>query len=46
MNEYPVGITRPTTDFEAPRPSILPIICGSTDSDEEVPSTMRSSSLM
>src|SRR3954449_7467324 len=43
---YPVGITRPTTGLDAPRPSIFSIICGSTVSEEEVPSTISSSSLM
>ena len=46
LNEYPVGITRPTTGFEHPRFSILTIIRGSTDSDEDVPRTIRISSRM
>ena len=39
-------MTRPTTDFSQPRFSILAIMRGSTDSDDEVPSTISSSSLM
>jgi hypothetical protein len=39
-------MTRPTTDFLAPRFSILAIIRGSTDSELDVPRTIRSSSLM
>ena len=46
LNEYPVGITSPTTEVSQPRFSILAIMRGSTDSEDEVPSTMRSSSLM
>ena len=39
-------MTRPTTDLSAPRFSIFASIRGSTDSEELVPSTIRSSSLM
>ena len=41
-----MGITSPTTDVSQPRFSILAIMRGSTDSDDEVPRTMSSSSLM
>ena len=43
---YPVGITSPTTEREAPNRSIFSIICGKTVSDELVPRTIKSSSLM
>ena len=39
-------MTSPTTDFLTPRFSSLAIMRGSTDSDDDVPSTMKSSSLM
>ena len=39
-------MSRPTTDFLAPKFSILAIMRGSTDSDDDVPSTISSSSLM
>jgi hypothetical protein len=41
-----VGITRPTVLFLAPRFSIFSIMRGSTVSEDEVPSTTSSSSLM
>src|ERR1700688_4269073 len=42
----PDGTTRPTTDLEQPMFSSLRIICGMTDSDELVPSTVKISSFM
>ena len=39
-------MTSPTVDFFTPRFSSLAIIRGSTDSDDDVPSTINSSSLM
>ena len=39
-------MTRPTTDFSQPRFSIFAIMRGSADSDDDVPSTISSSSLM
>src|SRR5262252_3652934 len=42
----PEGTTRPTTGFDTPACSSLRINCGTTDSDELVPSTVKSSSLM
>src|ERR1700754_2294150 len=42
----PEGTTRPTTGLETPACSSLRISCGTTDSDELVPSTVKSSSLM
>ncbi|MNO03222.1 hypothetical protein D3C81_2238560 [compost metagenome] len=36
----------PATGLETPAFSILAIICGNTDSEELVPSTVNSSSLM
>ena len=44
LNEYPDGTTRPTTERWHPSFSSLSISRGSTDSDEDVPSTMNSSS--
>ncbi|CNU72047.1 Uncharacterised protein [Salmonella enterica subsp. enterica serovar Bovismorbificans] len=44
LNEYPVGITSPTTDLRHPSFSILSSIRGNADSEEEVPSTMSNSS--
>src|SRR6478752_5187447 len=41
----PEGITRPTTGLDTPTFSSLFISCGTTDSDELVPSTVNSSSL-
>src|SRR4029450_9514219 len=46
LNEYPVGMTSPTTDSLHPRFSSLLIMRGNTDSEEDVPSTIKSSSLM
>ena len=46
LNEYPAGITRPTVDLVTPRFSIFAIIRGRTDSDDDVPRTISSSSLM
>ena len=46
LNEYPVGITSPTTGLEQPNFSIFNIILGSTDSDEDVPRTITISCLM
>ena len=46
LNEYPVGMVSPTTDLAAPAFSSLAMIRGSTDSDDEVPSTISSSSLI
>jgi hypothetical protein len=44
---YPIAMTSPTTEREAPSYSILRIMCGSTAASEElVPSTINSSSLM
>src|SRR6516225_2447787 len=40
----PDGTTSPTTGLEQPTRSSLSIICGTTDSDELVPSTVNSSS--
>src|SRR5450432_1355731 len=42
----PEGTTRPTTDLETPANSSFFISCGTTDSDELVPSTVKISSLM
>src|SRR4029453_14651633 len=42
----PDGTTRPTTGLETPACSSLRMSCGTTDSDELVPSTVNSSSLM
>ncbi|MCY1441918.1 hypothetical protein D9M71_582580 [compost metagenome] len=42
----PEGMIMPATGLETPAFSILAIICGSTDSDELVPSTVNSSSLI
>src|SRR3954454_14289914 len=42
----PDGTTSPTTGLETPACSSLRISCGTTDSDELVPSTVNSSSLM
>ncbi|MNE94422.1 hypothetical protein D3C80_1923820 [compost metagenome] len=39
-------MTIPATGLDTPAFSILEIICGSTDSEELVPSTVNSSSLM
>jgi len=36
LNEYPVGITRPTTEFFTPIRSSLRMICGSTTSEDAV----------
>jgi hypothetical protein len=36
-------MTKPVTGLEAPSLTSFSIICGSTDSDEEVPRTMNSS---
>src|SRR5690606_29114049 len=44
LKEYPVGMTRPITDREQPKRSIFCIIKGSTDSEDEVPSTITISS--
>ena len=41
-----MGITRPTTDLLQPSFSILSIIRGRADSEDEVPSTISSSSRM
>src|SRR6476619_2670501 len=46
LNEYPVGITRPTVCREAPADSSLVSSRGSTVSDDEVPTMMSSSSLI
>ena len=46
LNEYPDGTTSPTTDFEQPSRSSFCINGTSADSDDEVPSTVSSSSLM
>ena len=40
-----MGTTSPTTGFEQPSFSILRIMRGSADSEEDVPSTMKISSL-
>src|SRR6476659_3787713 len=42
----PEGTTRPTTGLETPANSSFLISCGTTDSDELVPSTVKISSLM
>src|SRR5436190_16011147 len=42
----PDGTTRPTTGLETPANSSFFISCGTTDSDELVPSTVKISSLM
>src|SRR5438093_2636537 len=42
----PDGTTRPTTGLDTPAFSSLRISCGTTDSDELVPSTVKISSLM
>ncbi len=42
----PESTTRPTTGFETPANSSLRMSCGSTDSDELVPKTVKTSSLM
>src|ERR1700757_4382023 len=42
----PDGTTRPTTGLDTPAFSSLRISCGTTDSDEPVPSTVKTSSLM
>src|SRR6476661_8761203 len=42
----PEGTTSPTTGFATPTFSSLRISCGTTDSDELVPSTVKISSLM
>src|SRR6476620_8941778 len=42
----PDGTTKPTTDFDTPTFSSLRMSCGTTDSDELVPSTVKISSLM
>ncbi|ADH08073.1 hypothetical protein BMB171_C3263 [Bacillus thuringiensis BMB171] len=39
-------MTKPTTGFEHPNPSIFVIIRGSTDSDDDVPRTISNSSLI
>ena len=44
LNEYPVGMTIPTTPREQPSRSSFSIMRGSTDSDDEVPRTIHSSS--
>ncbi|MCY1245225.1 hypothetical protein D9M72_583550 [compost metagenome] len=41
-----MGTTRPTTEREQPSFSSFSIMCGSAASDELVPSTISSSSLM
>src|SRR5689334_23205727 len=46
LNVSPEGTTRPTTGFDTPACSSLRMSCGTTDSDELVPSTVNSSSLM
>src|SRR5262245_20108202 len=46
LNVRPDGTTSPTTGFDTPACSSLRISCGTTDSDELVPSTVNSSSLM
>src|SRR5437763_13073863 len=46
LNVSPDGTTRPTTDFDTPTFSSLRMSCGTTDSDELVPSTVKISSLM
>src|SRR4029078_12438733 len=45
-NVSPDGTTRPTTGLDTPACSSLRISCGTTDSEELVPSTVNSSSLM
>src|SRR5207249_8282188 len=42
----PDGTTKPTTDFDTPVFSSLRMSCGTTDSEELVPSTVKISSLM
>ncbi len=42
----PDGTTRPTTGFDTPADSSLRMSCGTTDSDELVPSTVKISSRM
>src|SRR6187399_1532151 len=42
----PEGTTRPTTGLETPAFSSLRMSCGTTDSEELVPSTVKISSLM
>jgi hypothetical protein len=44
--EYPVGTTSPTTLLEQPSSSSLAMMRGRTDSEDDVPSTMKISSLM
>src|SRR6266446_9589293 len=46
LNVTPDGTTRPTTGLETPANSSFFISCGTTDSDELVPSTVKISSLM
>ncbi|MNV40260.1 hypothetical protein D3C71_1318610 [compost metagenome] len=46
MKVKPDGITRPTTGLDTPTLSSLVINCGTTDSEELVPSTVNSSSFM
>src|ERR1700754_3761631 len=46
LNVRPEGTTRPTTGLDTPARSSLRISCGTTDSEELVPSTVKSSSLM
>ena len=46
LKEYPVGTTSPTTDFEAPSRSSFSISWGSALSEDDVPNTSSSSSLM
>ena len=46
LNEYPAGITSPTTGFAQPYRSILSSIRGSAASLDDVPSTIRISSRM
>src|SRR6202521_5144464 len=42
----PDGTTSPTTDFDTPTFSSLRMSCGTTDSEELVPNTVKISSLM
>ena len=46
LNEYPAGITKPTTDFEQPIFSSFSINEGNAASEEEVPNTMSNSFLI
>src|SRR5919107_5929548 len=46
LNEYPVGITRPTVCRDAPADSSLVSSRGSTVSDDDVPTMISSSSLI